>query len=245
VNPEPTSTGVAGEVAAAVRVDPVAVCQAVSRTFGRGGVEVAALRAVSCRVEPGMGVAVTGPSGSGKSTLLHVLAGLDRPTGGSVTWPGLGGGPGDRPTDVGVVFQGPSLVSALDVAENVTLPLLLHGCGEDEAVRRAHAALERVQVGELSTKLPEELSGGQAQRVAVARVLAARPRLILADEPTGQLDHATAERVVSVLLDTAAELGAALVISTHDDRVARRLPCRWHMDDGRLTTADAPSEDML
>jgi putative ABC transport system ATP-binding protein len=91
-----------------------------------------------------------------------------------------------------------------------------------------------LEIGELARRLPEEISGGQAQRVAIARVLASRPRLILADEPTGQLDHLTGERVMTVLLETADELGAALVVSTHDEQVARRLPHHWRMDDGRL-----------
>lgn len=220
------------------RTGAVVECDAVSRTFLRGGVAVVAVRAASCTVQPGMRIALTGSSGSGKSTLLHLLAGLETPTAGTVGWPGLGGSPAGRAGTVGVVFQGPSLVPALDVVENIALPLLLAGLGEDEAVERAGAALGRLGIGELGRKLPDEISGGQAQRVAVARVLASRPRLILADEPTGQLDHDTGARVVSVLLDTAQELGAALVVSTHDPQVAQRLPHRWRMDNGRLTTRD-------
>ncbi len=215
---------------------PLAECVDVSRSYVRGGVEVAAVRGVSCAVGAVMRVALTGPSGSGKSTLLHLLAGLDRPTAGVVAWPGLGGTPQGRPGVVGVVFQGPSLIPALDVQENVTLPLLLAGVAEDAAVGRARAALDRIGIGGLARKLPEEISGGQAQRVAVARVLASGPRLILADEPTGQLDHDTGVAVVSVLLEIAHELGAALVVSTHDPAVAARLPQQWRMDDGLLTT---------
>jgi putative ABC transport system ATP-binding protein len=186
-----------------------------------------------------MWIALTGPSGSGKSTLLHLLGGLEAPTSGAVRWPALGGTPRERPGTVGVVFQGPSLIPALDVVENTALPLLLAGTGEDEAVGSACAALDRLRIGDLAHRLPDELSGGQAQRVAVARVLASRPRLILADEPTGRLDRDTGDRVVSVLLETAAELGAALVVSTHDLRVARRLARSWRMDDGRLTVEGA------
>lgn len=229
-----------GGVGTAPRGGALAVCEAVSRVFHRGEVEVAAVRAASCQVEPGMQVAVTGPSGSGKSTLLHLLAGLDVPTDGAVTWPGLGGTPRERPGVVGVVFQGPSLIPALDAEENVAFPLLLNGLGEREALGRARAALARVRIGELGRRLPEELSGGQAQRVAVARVLVSCPRLILADEPTGQLDHHTGDRVMSVLLDAARDLGAALVVSTHDPRIARRLSSRWRMIDGRLTTEETP-----
>ncbi len=218
-----------------VAAGALVACVAVDRCYVRGGVEVAAVRAVSCAVEPGMGVALTGPSGSGKSTLLHLLAGLDQPTAGVVAWPGLGGTPQGHPGVVGVVFQGPSLIEALDVLENVALPLLLAGVGQKAAVERASAALDRVRIGGLGPKLPEEISGGQAQRVAVARVLAGGPRLILADEPTGQLDHDTGMAVVSVLLEVAEELGAAVVVSTHDPAVAARLPQQWCMDDGRLT----------
>ncbi|HEY6423266.1 MAG TPA: ABC transporter ATP-binding protein, partial [Pseudonocardiaceae bacterium] len=190
------STGSTGIELAAVQTGPLVECIEVSRTFTRG-VEVAGVRTVSCTVETEMRVALTGPSGSGKSTLLHLLAGLDIPTAGTLRWPGLGRAPAGRPGTVGVVFQGPSLIPVLTVVENVTLPLLLAGIGEDDAVERACAALDRLAIGELACKLPEELSGGQAQRVAVARVLASRPRLILADEPTGQLDQDTGHRVVS------------------------------------------------
>jgi putative ABC transport system ATP-binding protein len=186
-----------------------------------------------------MRVALTGPSGSGKSTLLHLMAGLDVPTSGAVRWPGLGGPPHARPGTIGVVFQGPSLITALNVTENVALPLLLGHVGEQEAVDRAWVALDRLAIGGLGLMLPEQLSGGQAQRVAVARVLASRPRLILADEPTGQLDHAAAEMVVSVLLAAADELDAALVISTHDPVVADRLPTRWTMSDGVLSSDES------
>ncbi len=211
-------------------------CDEVSRTFARGGIQVPAVHPTTCAITPGMRVALTGPSGSGKSTLLHLLAGLEHPTSGTVSWPGLGGPPQGRPGVVGMVFQGPSLVPALDAVENVALPLLLAGVDEVAATERAYDALNRLELGGLARKLPEEISGGQAQRVAIARVLASAPRLILADEPTGQLDHATGERMLTVLLETADHLDAALVVTTHDERVARRLALRWRMTDGRLHT---------
>jgi putative ABC transport system ATP-binding protein len=182
-----------------------------------------------------MRVAVTGPSGSGKSTLLHLLAGLDTPTSGTIEWPGLGGNPFGRPGVVGMVFQGPSLLPPLDVNENVALPLLLAGTAAAEARERAIAALREVGLDGLGARLPEELSGGQAQRVAVARTLAVEPRLIIADEPTGQLDSSHAREVADLLLGTATRLGAALVLATHDLDLARRLPLRWQIADGRLT----------
>jgi ABC-type lipoprotein export system ATPase subunit len=209
-------------------------CDGVARTFGAGERAVVAVHGVDCAVLAGERIAVTGPSGSGKSTLVHLLAGLDVPTHGSVSWPALGSREGLRPGRVAVVFQGPSLLAPLDVAENVALPQLLVGVEEGEALAGARRALARLGLAELATRLPEELSGGQAQRVAVARVLAGRPRLILADEPTGQLDHATGTAVVKALLEAAGLLGAALVLTTHDPAVAGLLPVRWTMADGRL-----------
>ena len=140
-------------------------CTAVGRSFRHGPVEVRAVRDVNCVVTAGMRVALVGPSGSGKSTLLHLLAGLDRPTAGVVEGP-LAEGSGRGP--VGLVFQGPSLVPALDVVENVALPLVLAGVDEEEAVERAAVALDRLGLGALAGALPEALSGGQSQRVAVA-----------------------------------------------------------------------------
>ena len=214
----------------------LAHCTDLTRTYGSGAAEVRALRGVSCTLRPGAQVALTGPSGSGKSTLLHLLAGLDTPTSGTIDWPGLDGSPEGRPGLIGMVFQGPSLLPPLDVTENIALPLLLSGCDEKQARDRAEAALHEVGLGELGARLPEELSGGQAQRVAVARALATRPRVILADEPTGQLDSAHAAQVAALLLNAAARLGAALVLATHDMALAERLPDRWQMADGRLVT---------
>ncbi len=213
------------------------VCQEVACTFGSGTAAVVAVHGVSATVTPSTRVALTGPSGSGKSTLLHLMAGLETPTAGTVSWPGLGGHPLAVPGRIGVVFQGPSLLPALDVVENVALPLLLADTAEDEATARAVAALDLLAIGDLARKLPEQLSGGQAQRVAVARALAARPALILADEPTGQLDHEAAALVIDVLLHATTALDAALVVSTHDPLIAQRLPTQWAMRDGTLSAA--------
>jgi putative ABC transport system ATP-binding protein len=217
----------------------LARCTDLTRTYGSGAGEVRALRGVSCTLRRGAQVALTGPSGSGKSTLLHLLAGLDTPTGGTIAWPGLGGSPEGRPGLIGMVFQGPSLLPPLDVTENIALPLLLAGGQVTQSRERAAAALHDVGLDELAARLPEELSGGQAQRVAVARALAARPRVILADEPTGQLDSAHAAQVVGLLLDAATLLGAALVLSTHDLAIADRFPDRWQMADGLMIAEDA------
>lgn len=218
------------------------VCRDVSRSYRTGAATVVAVAGLDCRITEGMRVALTGASGSGKSTLLHLIAGLDAPTTGEVSWPALGAAPTQRPGLVGIVFQGPSLLPPLSVTENAALPLLLDGTAPEEATARALAALSTVGIAELGNKLPEELSGGQAQRVAVARVLAARPRLILADEPTGQLDAAHAAQVVDVLVEVAAELDAGLVIATHDPAVARRLEHRWRIHDGTLVSSDESEE---
>ncbi|WP_295697386.1 ATP-binding cassette domain-containing protein [Lapillicoccus sp.] len=182
-------------------------------------------------------IAIVGPSGSGKSTLLHLMAGLEIPTGGTVEWPGLDAGAADRARQIGVVFQGPTLVPALDVLENASLPLVLAGVPAKECRSRALEALRLVGVEALVHQLPEELSGGQAQRVALARVLAQGPHLVLADEPTGQLDAVAGRQVIDELLLAADRLGAALVVSTHDALVAERLDERWTMHEGRLSAA--------
>jgi ABC-type lipoprotein export system ATPase subunit len=218
--------------------EPVVECRGVSRLFGRGGARVLAVDDVTCQVYGGQRIALTGESGSGKSTLLHLMAGVDAPTAGYVRWPGLPVRAG-RPSRVGVVFQAPSLVPALDVTDNVALPLLLDGVEPAEARARALAALARLELMHLATAAPDELSGGQGQRVVIARVLAGEPSLVLADEPTGRLDHRTATHVVDVLLESVDELGAALLVSTHDPAVSDRLTERWSMADGRVLHATA------
>jgi putative ABC transport system ATP-binding protein/lipoprotein-releasing system ATP-binding protein len=175
-----------------------------------------------------------GPSGSGKSTLLHLMAGLDEPTVGTVEWPAIGTRQELRPGPVAMIFQGPSLMPALTVIENVALPLILGGTSDPEARSKAMRALRLLGLSELGEKLPEEISGGQAQRVAVCRALAGVPQLVLADEPTGHLDHEIGALVVDALLEAADHAGAALLVSTHDPEIASRFPVRWHLADGAL-----------
>ena len=222
--------------------DPLVRCTHVARTFGQGSAATVALSPTDCLVLPGDRIALVGPSGSGKSTLLHLMAGLDDPTRGEVTWPAIGGRDELQPGRVAVVFQGPTLLAPLTVLENVALPLVLDGQTDAHARTAARDALELLQLVELADKLPEEISGGQAQRVAVARALAGRPVLILADEPTGQLDRANGRIVVDVLLQAADHAGAALVVSTHDPSVAERFEVCWQMHSGQLTrtTSDLP-----
>jgi ABC-type lipoprotein export system ATPase subunit len=214
---------------------PLALCRDVARTFGQGPIAVVAVHGATCVLRPGDRVALTGPSGSGKSTLLHLVAGLDRPTSGEVSWPAIGSIDELRPGPVGIVFQGPSLLPPLDVIENVALPLVLAGTPDVEARASATEALRHLGLDALAAKLPDELSGGQAQRVAVARALAGRPRLILADEPTGQLDHDTGVGVIEALL-AAATADTALLVTTHDPRVAGHFDDVWAMEEGRLNT---------
>ncbi len=227
--PAPTAPAPTGPAPTAPLVEAVGL----ARTYGSGRSSVVAVHGATFSLAEGQRVGLTGPSGSGKSTLLHLIAGLEIPTGGTITWPCLAGAP-LRPGPVAVVFQAPSLLDPLDVVENVALPLILAGVGTSEAREAALAALDRLDLDRLADRLPGELSGGQAQRVAVARALAGRPRLLLADEPTGQLDHVSGTTVVDALLEVAGRTGCGLVISTHDPAVAERLPEGWVMVDGRL-----------
>jgi ABC-type lipoprotein export system ATPase subunit len=162
------------------------------------------------------------------------MAGLLDPSAGRLSWPA-----GDRrQSAIAVVFQAPSLVPWLDAVENVMVPLLLQGLDETAARREAEAALATLNLAEIADKLPEELSGGEAQRVAVARAMAQNVKLMLADEPTGQLDQATAREVMSALVHAADRNHAALVVATHDPAVAAVLPVVWRMDHGRLDVAE-------
>jgi ABC-type lipoprotein export system ATPase subunit len=215
---------------------PLVLLRGVARTYGAGRTAVVALQETDGQVPSGARIALTGPSGSGKSTLLHLMAGLDEPTVGEISWPALGPREALRPGPVAVVFQGPSLLPPLTVLENVALPLVLGGSTDTDARAAAASSLELLGLDELSDQLPEEISGGQMQRVAIARALAGRSRLILADEPTGQLDRATAAEVVDVLCAAADHAGAALVVATHDPGVAERLEATWQLRDGHVVT---------
>lgn len=219
-------------------VEVLVRAEGVSRTFGDGATRTMGLRSASCVLCRGEVIALVGPSGGGKSTLLHLLAGIDEPTAGELSWPGL---PANRAAagGIAVVFQAPSLIPALTVVENVAFPLLLQGCAEDEALVRAQDTLARFGIAQIAEELPEEISGGQAQRASICRAVAARPALLLADEPTGQLDSATAASVLTTLLDALDEMGAAAIIATHDLAVAGQLPMMWRMNHGVLE-APAP-----
>jgi ABC-type lipoprotein export system ATPase subunit len=208
----------------------------LGRQFGNGQGAVVAVASATFEIWPGDRIALVGPSGSGKTSLLHLIAGLDQPSGGIIEWPALGRAEDLRPGPVAVAFQGPSLLPPLTVAENVALPALLAGRAPGVAAAEASAMIERLGLSEVASKLPEEISGGQAQRAGVARALVGEPRLILADEPTGQLDRSSALQLIDVLLEQAEATKAALVVATHDDAVAGRLPVRWSMTERILET---------
>jgi ABC-type lipoprotein export system ATPase subunit len=219
--------------------EPLVRTDRASRTYRVDGTETAAVVEASLEIEAGARVGLMGPSGSGKTTLLHLLAGLDTATSGSIEWPALGERSGLRPGKIAIAFQGPSLLPALDVTENVALPLLLGGATEHDATAQATAMLDRMGLSDLARSVPDELSGGQAQRVGLARALVGRPALLLADEPTGQQDRAHAAHLLDLLLEVAQENGTGVLIATHDASVAERLSTRWTMNDGVLNTEGA------
>ncbi len=210
----------------------------VSKRFHRGREEVVALAHVRLAVDPGEFVVVVGPSGSGKSTLLHLAGGLDQPDSGRVFVNGrdlanasVGERAELRRREIGFVFQFFHLIPTLSVAENVSLPLLLDRRRDDH---RVEALLERVGLADRAGHLPGELSGGEMQRTAIARALAAGPGLILADEPTGNLDSATGEEVFEALVSQARDSSATLVMVTHDAGIANRADRVLRLRDGRL-----------
>ncbi len=197
------------------------------------------LRGIDLKIHPGEVVGLVGPSGSGKTSLLMVLAGLEAATGGQVVLAGqyLAGLDEDalariRLANVGIVFQAFHLIPSMTALENVAMPLEL--AGDDAAFAKAEAALREVGLGHRLTHLPGQLSGGEQQRVALARAFAPRPRLLLADEPTGNLDQATGEVVMQLLFDLRARLGATLLLITHDAGLAARCDRTVHMADGRV-----------
>jgi putative ABC transport system ATP-binding protein/lipoprotein-releasing system ATP-binding protein len=204
------------------------------RKYGRGPRAIIAVADASFEIYPGDLIALAGPSGSGKTSLLNLIAGLDQPSGGVIEWPALGTPEQLRPGPVAVAFQGLSLLPLLTVAENVALPALLAGASAAEA--EARTLVGRLGLRDMAAKLPEEVSGGQAQRAGMARALMGEPRLILADEPTGQLDRASAWQLIDVLLLRAEETEAAVVVATHDATVAGRLAQSWTMTEQILRT---------
>lgn len=206
-----------------------------------------ALDGVDLRIEQGEIAAIIGPSGSGKSTLINVMGTLDRPTSGAVLIDGIDTRElserqlcGLRATRLGFVFQSFHLIEAARVIDNVANGLIYQGVERNERHRRAQAALELVGLGDRAGTRPPKLSGGQRQRVAIARALVSEPSLILADEPTGNLDSQTSEDVLSLLIDLNEKQGATIAIITHDNEVADRLPRRIQVRDGKVIDGNTP-----
>ncbi len=226
---------------------PIIEVEEVTRSYRLGNREygVAALRGLSFDVWPGEFVAIVGPSGSGKSTLLNLLGALDRPTTGTVRIDGRDVATLSdaqlarlRNSEIGFVFQQFHLLPRTSALDNVALPLVYAGVVRRERLARARAALDAVGLGHRLEHHPAELSGGEQQRVAIARALVTDPRILLADEPTGNLDTATGNEVMRLLERLNAERGTALIVITHDRDVASMAPRQIRLRDGRIERPD-------
>ncbi len=214
----------------------------VKRIFHQGGVELAVLNGIDLTLRPGELVALVGPSGAGKSTLLHLAGLLERPDAGAVRIGGeeCGGLSDERRTllrraALGFVYQFHHLLPEFSALENVMIPQMIAGIGRGAARDKAAGLLRRVGLGERLSHRPARLSGGEQQRVAIVRALANDPKLLLADEPTGNLDHTTAEGVMATLIDITRATGLAALIATHNLDLARRLDRIVALEEGRLT----------
>ena len=213
------------------------------RVYRRGQVQVEALRGVDLDIPAGAFVVIVGPSGSGKTTLLHLLGGIDRPSAGQICIGGQsieGASEAEltrfRRDHVGFVFQFYNLLPSLNALDNVILPLLAKGWAWKKASERGQAMLRQVGLQARGQHKPGELSGGEQQRVAIARALVAEPAVVLADEPTGDLDSASAREVVELMAGLNRELGVTFVIATHNLELCRYATHTYEMNDGRLTT---------
>ena len=226
--------------------NPLIDCRGLSKTFGSGSAAVQALRPTDLQVRRGESVALTGPSGSGKSTLLYLLGTLEEPSAGQIRVDGQDLGrlsPAQaaayRNRTVGFVFQAFNLVPSIDALDNVALPARLAGQSPAQARKRAADLLGRVGLEKRLHARPETLSGGQQQRVALARALTNRPPLVLADEPTGNLDRANGDEVLGLLRQLVAEDGVTLVMATHSQRACAIAHRVLRLNDGRLSGAAA------
>ena len=244
----PTATAMSPALPAAPTTSPLLEARAVHKNYILGRRRLDVLRGVTLHVARGEFVALRGASGAGKSTLLHLLGGLDTPNEGKIFFNGtnltkLGGAELCRWRNhrVGFIFQAYHLLPELDALENVCLPARLARGDAAQAERRARDLLARVGLAERVDHKPFELSGGEQQRVAIARALINEPELILADEPTGNLDSRTGEEIIDLLCAIRAERNATLLIATHDARVAARAPRVVELVDGLIESPSAPS----
>ncbi len=216
--------------------------QNVTKVYQTGDVSVSALRGVSLNIERRSFVSFIGPSGSGKSTLLNLIGVLDKPTQGTVLVSGTDvstfdrtGAAGFRGKHIGFVFQDFNLIPVLTVAENVEYPLLMLGrLSSTERRERVEHLLEKVGMADQRDKRPNQISGGQKQRVAVARALVTNPQIVLADEPTANLDHASAYKVIAVMHEMSNELGTTFVFSTHDPKIVGEAEVIYTLEDGTI-----------
>ncbi len=215
-------------------------CEGLTKQYGSGDNRVMALDGVSFQVERGEFVAIVGPSGSGKSTLLHILGGVDRPTSGKVYIGGtdIHGLKEDklaifRRRQIGLVYQFYNLLPGLNVDENIMLPHLLDGRKPD--MERLERMVEYMKLSDRRDHLPSQLSGGQQQRVSIARALFGRPAIVLADEPTGNLDRKNGEEIIRLLKESNRELKQTLLLITHDERIALQADRMLWMEDGKIT----------
>ena len=219
----------------------ILACDGVRKHFEEAGQRLEVLRGVELQVRAGETLAIIGASGSGKTTLLQILGGLDLPTRGTVRLMGLAfaelsdAARGDlRNRALGFVYQFHHLLPEFSALENVAMPLLVRRTSVADARREAQWLLERVGLGQRLTHRPSQLSGGERQRAAVARALVTRPKLVLADEPTGNLDGRNAEGVLELMLELNRELGTSLVLVTHSNEIASRMQRVLTLQDGRL-----------
>ena len=220
---------------------PIVTIRSLSKVYRQGDTEIAALDDVSLDIAQGEFLSLMGPSGSGKSTLLHIIAGIDRPTSGECSVGGVAVTKLDdsqladwRNQNVGFVFQSFNLIPVLTAYENVELPLLLMDLSGARRKELAHTALELVGLADRARHLPRQMSGGQEQRVAIARAIVTDPKLVVADEPTGNLDSASAEAVLEILRTLSSSAGKTVIMVTHDPRAASFGSKIIHLEKGRL-----------